>query len=101
MIRIHQHYSDVSIFNTLTGRWFCLLFVCVALFGSVRAQQPPYFQPSAAAYTPLPETPGAPAGSYPLSGFDNVNLFNGHMNFQLPLMQIGGRGRAGYTMTLP
>jgi RHS repeat-associated protein len=66
----------------------------------VRAQQPPYYQPSAAAYTPLTEQPGAPAGSYPLSGFDNVNLFNGHMNFQLPLMQIGGRGRAGYTMTL-
>ncbi|HEU4713078.1 MAG TPA: RHS repeat-associated core domain-containing protein [Pyrinomonadaceae bacterium] len=49
----------------------------------------------------MSEQPGAPAGSYPLSGFDNVNLFNGHLNFSLPLMQIGGRGSAGYTMMLP
>ena len=35
--------------------------------------------------TPLGMTPGAPAGSYALSGFDNVNLYNGHLNFSLPL----------------
>jgi RHS repeat-associated protein len=50
--------------------------------------------------TPLGIAPGTPAGSYALSGFDNVNLFNGHLNFQLPLRSIGGRGSAGYTMTL-
>jgi len=44
---------------------------------------------------------GAPAGSYALSGFDNVNLFNGHMNFRLPLLGVSGRGSAGYQMTLP
>ena len=51
--------------------------------------------------TPAGLTPGAPAGSYGLSGFDNVNLYNGNMNFRLPLMSIGGRGGAGYTVTLP
>lgn len=51
--------------------------------------------------TPLAITPGAPAGSYRLSGFENVNLYNGQMSFALPLLQIGGRGRVGYTMTLP
>lgn len=51
--------------------------------------------------TPTGLTPGAPAGSYALSGFDNVNLFNGNLNFHLPLQNIGGRGGAGYTMTLP
>ena len=34
--------------------------------------------------TPPGQAPGAPAGSYPLSGFDNVNLFNGHLNFSFP-----------------
>ncbi|HEV8589320.1 MAG TPA: RHS repeat-associated core domain-containing protein [Pyrinomonadaceae bacterium] len=51
--------------------------------------------------TPAGLTPGAPAGSYGLSGFDNVNLYNGNMNFRLPLVSIGGRGGASYTMTLP
>lgn len=51
--------------------------------------------------TPLGLSPGAPAGSYALSGFDNVNLFNGHMNFRLPLLSVNGRGTAGYQMTLP
>jgi RHS repeat-associated protein len=45
-------------------------------------------------------SPGSPAGTYSLSGFDDVNLFNGNMNFRLPLLAVGGRGSAGYTMTL-
>src|SRR5882724_8010527 len=45
-------------------------------------------------------SPGSPAGSYALSGFENVNLFNGNLNFRLPLLGISGRGSAGYSMTL-
>ena len=44
--------------------------------------------------TPSGLKPGAPAGSYSLSGFDNVNLYNGNLNFRLPLIGIGGRGGA-------
>lgn len=73
----------------------CLLSALVTV-----TAQAPYFQKSASTFTPLAEQPGAPVGSYPLSGFDNVNLFNGHLNFRLPLMHIGGRGSAGYTMML-
>jgi len=51
--------------------------------------------------TPLALSPGAPAGSYPLSGFDTVNLYNGNLNFALPLYKVGGRGEAAYTITLP
>jgi RHS repeat-associated protein len=51
--------------------------------------------------TPLALQPGAPAGSYALSELDNINPFNGSLNFRLPLLSIGGRGTAGYTMTLP
>lgn len=51
--------------------------------------------------TPLALAPGSPAGSYNLSGFESVNLFNGNLNFSLPLLNVGGRGNAGYTLTLP
>jgi RHS repeat-associated protein len=50
--------------------------------------------------TPLGMAPGTPAGSYALSGFDNINLYSGNLNFALPLLRVGGRGEAGYTMTL-
>ena len=45
--------------------------------------------------------PGTPAGSYALSGFDTIDLFSGKVNIRLPLLKIGGRGEAGYTITLP
>src|SRR6185312_5861508 len=51
--------------------------------------------------TPAGLSRGTPAGSYALTGFDNVNLFNGHMNFHLPLVTVGGRKGAGYTIMLP
>jgi hypothetical protein len=41
--------------------------------------------------TPLGIAPGSPAGSYPLSGFEDVNLFNGHLSFRLPLAQAARR----------
>ena len=36
--------------------------------------------------TPSGLQPGAPAGAYSLSGFENVNLYNGNLNFSLPLL---------------
>jgi YD repeat-containing protein len=50
--------------------------------------------------TPLGLAPGKPSGSYALSGFESVNLYNGNLNFILPLAHISGRGEAGYTMSL-
>jgi YD repeat-containing protein len=50
--------------------------------------------------TPLGLQPGAPAGSYALSDLDHINLYNGNLNFTLPLMHIGGRGGAQMTMNL-
>src|SRR5947207_1015888 len=50
--------------------------------------------------TPSGLTQGAPAGSYALSDFDNINLYNGTINFHLPLLKIGGRGSSGYASTL-
>src|ERR1051325_4028364 len=50
--------------------------------------------------TPAGLSPGAPSGSYSLSDFENVNLYNGNLNVSLPLLPVGGRGSAGYTATL-
>lgn len=50
--------------------------------------------------TPLGLSPGSPTGSYALSDFDVVNLYNGSLNFRLPIYQIAGRGGASYAITL-
>lgn len=42
--------------------------------------------------------PGAALGAWQLSGLDSVNLFSGSLSFNLPLLQIGGRGEAGYSL---
>ncbi|MGI8641084.1 MAG: hypothetical protein ACR2MG_14210, partial [Pyrinomonadaceae bacterium] len=44
---------------------------------------------------------GSPAGSYSISGIENVNLYNGRLSVNVPLLQIGGRGEAGYTISAP
>ncbi|MGQ0762587.1 MAG: PA14 domain-containing protein, partial [Acidobacteriota bacterium] len=51
--------------------------------------------------TPAGLTPGSPSGTYALSEFDNVNLYTGGLSFHVPLLKVGGRGGASYTMTLP
>jgi RHS repeat-associated protein len=51
--------------------------------------------------TPTAIAPGSPAGSYSLSGIDTVNLYSGKVNLLIPIHTISGRGKAGYTMTLP
>lgn len=50
--------------------------------------------------TPAGLAPGAPAGAFPLSGFENVNLFSGNLNFNLPILKIGGRGSAQYSVSV-
>src|SRR5678815_3737874 len=48
--------------------------------------------------TPEGLQPGSPSGSYVLSGLDTVNLYSGSGNITVPLLEIGGRGNAGYTL---
>jgi RHS repeat-associated protein len=57
-------------------------------------------QSSTDGLTPPSLTPGSPAGSYSLTDFENVNLFNGNLNFHLPLVKIGGRGAAQTALVL-
>src|ERR1041384_4407654 len=51
--------------------------------------------------TPMGLQPGSPSGSYALSGFDNVNLYNGNLSFQLSLLGVSGRGGAQMPVMLP
>lgn len=50
--------------------------------------------------TPSGITPGAPAGSYPLSGMESLNLYNGNLDLRLPLLSLDGRGSAVRSMML-
>lgn len=86
--------SRFSLFHTIRSL-FLTTSVLLVTFASVFAQQ----QATDGA-TPLGLSPGAPAGSYPLSDFENVNLFNGTLNVALPLVKVGGRGEAGFSLTL-
>lgn len=81
-------------FITLIQRSSGIALLLLLLLSGAQAQSSP-----TDGTTPLALSPGAPAGSYALSGFDNINLYNGNLNFNLPLLQIGGRG--GARMTLP
>jgi RHS repeat-associated protein len=49
--------------------------------------------------TPLALTPGAPAGSR-VEDLATVNLFNGHLNFVLPLASVSGRGELKVPISL-
>src|SRR6185369_17131175 len=80
--------------RSISAMVFSLSLIAFA-FAEAAAQQQ-----STDGATPLGLSPGAPAGSYPLSDFEDVNLFNGTLNVSLPLVKIGGRGTAGYPLML-
>src|SRR5947199_482155 len=81
-------------------RTFVAALLLMLAAGGALAQSANPASSTTSAMTPSGMSPGSPAGAYALSGFDNVNLFNGNFNFRLPLLTVGGRGSAGYTMTL-
>jgi len=59
-------------FMTMIQRSSGLALLLLLLLSNAQAQTSP-----TDGSTPLALSPGAPAGSYALSGFDNVNLYNG------------------------
>lgn len=86
-------YSRNSFSHTLRSLVLSSSLLLFAFAGAV-AQQ------STDGATPLGLSPGAPAGSYALSDFEDLNLFNGTLNFSLPLIKVAGRGEAGYPLML-
>ncbi|HKQ75463.1 MAG TPA: RHS repeat-associated core domain-containing protein [Blastocatellia bacterium] len=75
----------------------CAVVLLLALSATANAQSG---NTATDGFTPEGLKAGAPAGSYQLTGFDNVNYFNGNLNFNLPLLHVGGRGSAGFTIPL-
>ncbi len=49
-------------------------------------------------FTPAGFARGEAAGSFPLSGFDHINLPNGELRLSIPVITIGGRGSASVTL---
>lgn len=70
------------------------LFLAGILAANASADDP------SAGSTPDALKPGAPAGAYALSGFENINYYNGSLNLSLPLHLVEGRGKASMTVTL-
>lgn len=79
--------------KTIIRLWLCL--VLTTSFGICAVAQT-----RSDGATPKMTQPGAPAGSYSLSGFESVNLFNGNLNFNLQLAKVGGRGKAAASINL-
>lgn len=79
----HSVYSIIAIM---------IFVVCVSITAAA--------QGSTDGTTPLGLSAGAPSGTYGLSDFDAINLFNGTLNFRLPIYQVAGRGGAAYPITL-
>jgi RHS repeat-associated protein len=89
----HFLWFAKEIFRTLT-----VIFLVVLALSVAKGQQTTTSVTDGS--TPSGLQPGSPAGSYALSGFDNVNLYNGNLNFHLPLLQISGRGSAQMTSVM-
>jgi len=90
---MNSRYSPNLAFDLL--RILCLAFLISGW--SVEAQTSKPTDGS----TPLALQAGRPSGSFSLSGFDNINPYNGSLNFSLPLLSIVGRGGASHTIMLP
>jgi RHS repeat-associated protein len=92
-------YNTFNLKNAGRARAAYLYLFCIvaAFYSSAYSQT----QTPTDGYTPTGLQQGAPVGSYPLSGFDNINLFNRHLNFTLPLAVAKGRGEVGHTVALP
>src|SRR5947209_16045086 len=91
---MHSNFSHFAVLKRVCHVVAFALWI-VLLVGTADAQRS-----STDGYTPMALQPGAPAGSYALSDFDHVNLYNGNLNFSLPLRRVVGRGEAQYMMAL-
>lgn len=77
-------------------RVFYFLSLLVSLFVASTAQGQSEY-----ASTPPTQAAGSPSGSYALDNFESINLYNGHLNVSMPLLQISGRGSAKFSVKVP
>ncbi len=89
-MNLNRNHRSIS---GLTSRLVTSIALLILLSGAVSAQ-------NTSGSTPLGLSPGAPQGSYNLSDFENINFYNGNLSFNLPLLQISGRGGASMPLAL-
>src|SRR5690349_1217975 len=93
----HRGFTLMTSFKVLS-LVLALYFGCTVLDGQTSTS---LGSSTDAKGTPLAAiVPGSPAGSFALSDFEQINLYNGHLNISLPLLYVNGRGKAGFTLTL-
>ncbi len=88
-----QNAKRLQIIKRLFLRKFLLTLLLITSLNALSLAQ-------TSGTTPSGLTTGAPAGSYSLTDFENVNLFSGNLNFSLPLLKINGRGSTGTSINL-
>lgn len=95
MTKMNFRLKDTIIMISTAYKIFMAFCICfnILIIGSVVQAQTVFN-----GRTPLGLASGSPAGSYALTDFEDINLYNGHLNVNMPLLQIGGRGNVGYTM---
>jgi RHS repeat-associated protein len=91
---------NITVFSLSAPRRWMLILALLALLPVAEARAQSSGSSVTDGTTPLGLTPGAPAGSYALSGFENVNPYNGNLNFVLPLLSVGARGGVQHTLPL-
>ena len=93
--RLHTTEANCSMINAVKAKTIILtlLLMLFCLAQSAFAQVPPN-STTRSAYQ------ANAAGSYQISGFDNINFFNGNLSVNLPLATVGGRGEASFSPIL-
>lgn len=96
---IKANVSAIKRLSTMTygSRAALLIVLLIASFTHARAQS----QSAIDGTTPRGIAPGTPAGSYLISNVESVDLYGGKPNVVVPIVHVGGRGTAGYTIVAP
>ena len=93
--KMYRRTEANSIFSAIH---FCIVSILLILVSAMVTHVSAQYALNGA--TPAGLSRGAPAGSHSLSGFESVNAFRGNLNFNLPLVSVGGRGTAGTSVSL-
>ncbi len=92
----HIALSIIRPFHFTSFSLITLLVITTFIAPRVNAQSGTIYD----GYTPTGVAPGSPTGSYAVSDLEDINLFNGHLNLNFPLLRVGGRGAIGHTVLL-
>lgn len=93
---MRQSYQNEKMIVMKEKVYAILSLISIALFAQIIT----FGQTNIEGGTSKLTQPGSPVGSYSISGFESVNLFNGNLNFNLPLAKVGGRGKANTSINL-